>query len=256
MTNAAGYTVGDKNPFRYRGYYYDTETGLYYLNSRYYSPEFGRFISADVFIITTSSCISANVFIYCANNPIVYADSNGYSPIWSLQSDWAGRAILYHWLFGNGTDYIVDDKRWGDYMRANVLLNQQIAAIVSEYETTFTSGTTIGIDVTKKAEIENGESIIGYQYLHGTNADAGGLHVSGNISKNKYNDISYTLSCTWNDMIDLNYKYTSDRKKVEFAKKIPFANPQDYYISITWSVSGTKLSRHGCGGSRTISVLN
>jgi len=68
-------------------------------------------------------------------------------------------------------------------MRANVLLNQQIAAIVSEYETTFTSGTTIGIDVTKKAEIENGESIIGYQYLHGTNADAGGLHVFGNISK-------------------------------------------------------------------------
>ena len=59
VTNAAGYTVGDKNPFRYRGYYYDTETGLYYLNSRYYSPEFGRFISADVFIITTSSCISA-----------------------------------------------------------------------------------------------------------------------------------------------------------------------------------------------------
>ena len=47
VTNAAGYAVGDKNPFRYWGYYYDTETGLYYLNSRYYNPEFGRFINAD-----------------------------------------------------------------------------------------------------------------------------------------------------------------------------------------------------------------
>ena len=47
VTNASGYTIGTQNPFRYRGYYYDTETGLYYLNSRYYDPEVGRFINAD-----------------------------------------------------------------------------------------------------------------------------------------------------------------------------------------------------------------
>ena len=47
VTNASGWTAGNLNPFRYRGYYYDTESGLYYLNSRYYDPAMGRFINAD-----------------------------------------------------------------------------------------------------------------------------------------------------------------------------------------------------------------
>ena len=78
VTNAAGYAVGDKNPFRYRGYYYDTETGLYYLNSRYYSPEFGRFISADRFASTDVTMpLSANAYSYCENNPIARKDVDG-----------------------------------------------------------------------------------------------------------------------------------------------------------------------------------
>jgi RHS repeat-associated protein len=48
VTGTLATTVGKKNPIRYRGYYYDTESNLYYLNSRYYDPETGRFISADV----------------------------------------------------------------------------------------------------------------------------------------------------------------------------------------------------------------
>ena len=69
--------VGEKNPFRYRGYYYDDETGLYYLNARYYSPEFGRFISADVYVSTGQGVLGANMFAYCNNNPVMYADSSG-----------------------------------------------------------------------------------------------------------------------------------------------------------------------------------
>ena len=75
VTNAAGYAVGDKNPFRYRGYYYDTETGLYYLNSRYYNPEFGRFISADGQL--NNDTFGNNLFIYCSNNPVNRTDSDG-----------------------------------------------------------------------------------------------------------------------------------------------------------------------------------
>ena len=81
VTNASGYTVGEKNPFRYRGYYYDTETGLYYLNSRYYSPEFGRFISADTPDVITDSPDSAfwdkNLFAYCDGNPVTRVDDCG-----------------------------------------------------------------------------------------------------------------------------------------------------------------------------------
>ena len=65
------------NPFRYRSYYYDTETNLYYLNSRYYSPKMGRFINCDSILITTGSIISLNTYCYCVNNPANRIDSEG-----------------------------------------------------------------------------------------------------------------------------------------------------------------------------------
>ena len=71
-------SVGSQNPFRYRGYYYDTETSLYYLQSRYYDPEVGRFINADAFTSTDiSSPLSTNMFAYCENNPVMREDSTG-----------------------------------------------------------------------------------------------------------------------------------------------------------------------------------
>jgi len=69
--------VGVKNPYRYRGYRYDAETGLYYLQSRYYSPELGRFINADAIAGSIGELLSHNIFAYCANNPIVMKDPTG-----------------------------------------------------------------------------------------------------------------------------------------------------------------------------------
>ena len=69
--------VGEKNPFRYRGYYLDAETEMYYLNSRYYSPEFGRFISPDVFVSTGQGVLGSNMFAYCNNNPVMGYDPTG-----------------------------------------------------------------------------------------------------------------------------------------------------------------------------------
>ena len=76
-------TLGTFNPLRYRGYVYDTETGLYYLNSRYYNPTWGRFINAD-----DVGCLGAdegiqsyNLFAYCINNPVNRFDANGN---WSM----------------------------------------------------------------------------------------------------------------------------------------------------------------------------
>ena len=65
------------NPFRYRSYYYDTETNLYYLNSRYYSPKMGRFINCDVLISSSKTVIGYNLYTCCSNNPVGKLDKYG-----------------------------------------------------------------------------------------------------------------------------------------------------------------------------------
>ena len=70
--------LAEINPLRYRGYYYDSETGFYYLRSRYYDPENHRFINADTYASTDSGdAIACNMFAYCNNNPVVFLDSTG-----------------------------------------------------------------------------------------------------------------------------------------------------------------------------------
>ena len=69
--------IGNLNPFRYRGYYQDTETGLYYLMSRYYDAVTHRFINADGYFQSGTSILEANTFAYCGNNPTSFSDSTG-----------------------------------------------------------------------------------------------------------------------------------------------------------------------------------
>ncbi len=70
--------IGTINPIRYRGYYYDTETDLYYLEARYYDPETGRFISQDsIDFLVPDHLTGLNLYAYCNNNPIMYTDPSG-----------------------------------------------------------------------------------------------------------------------------------------------------------------------------------
>ena len=71
------------NPLRYRGYYYDTETGFYYLQSRYYDPAIGRFINADALASTGQSILGYNMYAYCNNNPVMLSDPQGYAAGWT-----------------------------------------------------------------------------------------------------------------------------------------------------------------------------
>ena len=76
-------TIATLNPLRYRSYVYDTETKLYYLQSRYYDPEVGRFINADCVISGSGGAVQGyNVFAYCFNNPSNLTDSTGTWPTW------------------------------------------------------------------------------------------------------------------------------------------------------------------------------
>ena len=76
-TGSLASTVGASNPYRYRGYWYDTETGLYYLQSRYYDPQTGRFINADIMVSTGQGTLGSNMFAYCENDPVSRKDDNG-----------------------------------------------------------------------------------------------------------------------------------------------------------------------------------
>ena len=73
-------TMAQINPLRYRGYYYDTESELYYLQSRYYDPATCRFLNADTYASTEQGILGHNMFAYCLNSPISYDDSFGNWP--------------------------------------------------------------------------------------------------------------------------------------------------------------------------------
>ena len=92
-TGELKWSVGVANPFRYRGYYYDQESGLYYLQSRYYDPVVGRFISADTSSVLTASPMEVtekNLFAYCDNKPTIYLDWNGEDA-----------ALVFEWWTGS-----------------------------------------------------------------------------------------------------------------------------------------------------------
>ncbi len=78
VTGSLATTIGQINPFRYRGYYYDTETGFYYLQSRYYDPTVGRFLNADCIIGANGGILGYNMFAYCNNNPVMGCDPSGH----------------------------------------------------------------------------------------------------------------------------------------------------------------------------------
>lgn len=86
MTGSEANFIGKLNPFLYRGYYYDTETGLYYLNSRYYDPQTGRFLNADFQIGANQDITSYNLFAYCGNSPVNRADLTG--TFWTEIGNW------------------------------------------------------------------------------------------------------------------------------------------------------------------------
>ena len=97
--------IGNLNPFRYRGYYYDRETGLYYLKSRYYDPVVGRFISFHYSVAAESiltDLSDKNFYAYCDNNPVARIDSEGEvwnwligAGVWQTRSVWKFYANYY-----------------------------------------------------------------------------------------------------------------------------------------------------------------
>lgn len=87
------------NPYRYAGYMYDEETGLYYLNARYYDAKIARFLSEDTYRGSAVDPLSLNLYAYCHNEPIMYIDPDGHRAI--VATDSSGIDITYNSYTGN-----------------------------------------------------------------------------------------------------------------------------------------------------------
>lgn len=87
-------SMANINPLRYRGYYYDAELEMYYLQSRYYDPQIGRFINADSQFDTYAGALGCNLFAYCANNPIAYKDDTGEGLLLAMAIGFAVGALV------------------------------------------------------------------------------------------------------------------------------------------------------------------
>ena len=207
-------------PFRYRGYYYDNETSLYYLNSRYYDSANARFINADGYVSTGQGFNGNNMYAYCGNNPVIRIDINGQS-----------------WEFLDVVSGVIEDVcnsveiQFGFGLGFGLMFNDLIG-----FE--FGMDDTIFIDdgeVTMGKVATNVISIFGF--------DIGGTHVhktSGNspdvhahlILFNMFEDYDYTLSCEKCQHYSNTFGEDFSEKDVVFA----FSNSAHFLIGGNMSV--------------------
>lgn len=157
ITGSLKDTVGQQNPFRYRGYYYDKETGMYYLKNRYYDPELRRFISSDAvttLIASTETLHNRNLYTYCNQNPLTRSDGNGH--LWTVAAGIIGGVIS----LGRQLRYEKKEMSWKvaaqaalDGISAAVGASAvgTIGQIVTNVATTVTSGILAGDDGTEIA---------------------------------------------------------------------------------------------------------
>ena len=131
-TGSSANTLGKYNPLRYRGYVYDSETRFYYLQSRYYDPELGRFINSDALVSTGQGVLGNNMFTYCGNNPIRRLDFTG-----------TAFADIYAVCFGGSASSAIDIETDG------ITESEALAEFVLDYYVPVGSH-SVSIDVRKQ----------------------------------------------------------------------------------------------------------
>lgn len=221
--------IGELNPFRYRGYYYDSDIQMYYLQSRYYNPEIGRFINSDdvSFIGSTTSEISYNPFAYCENNPVKFYDSCGTIPMSTIIALVAALGAIIGGIVGysivkkNG--YTVNDgfKFWS-YILGGIVIGGAAGAALG-----YTGGVLFNAYGAKIAgTLATGSTITMEQIRQ---IGALGEKLAG-ITKNTKHIISMTGSAKYRipDILDKTHKIIGD---VKYVKSLSYTKQlQDFYL--------------------------
>ena len=117
------------NPLRYRGYVYDTESQLYYCQSRYYDPALGRFLNADALASTGQGILGNNMFAYCNNNPVNLIDCAGNSPDFFYDNPFDPYAQeLGKWLYETFSNEEKESDSWTKKLVRSVFRNVEVSA--------------------------------------------------------------------------------------------------------------------------------
>lgn len=245
-------TLGKLNPFRYRGYVYDEETGLYYLRSRYYNPTWSRFISSDTVMGEVGALGSHNLFAYCRNNPVMKFDPNGYFDLKSLYiveywlgkllasiitEDKFGYTVMERWFNGMGQKVtITDNDEWNQFLLANKRFVNRIkqnagAAVFNSTYTFNVKNEWLGLDLSDYGE---GDYWSGYGLINGTNQQYGGFSVSGTVQHVENNLYHVVATYELNDYVDPG-SYRLDKIYAEGARFL-LGPCLDYHLQINGTV--------------------
>lgn len=155
--------IGTLNPFRYRSYYFDVETNLYYLQTRYYDPELGRFISADsIEYLDPETLGGLNLYAYCGNNPVMNIDKLGsdWNSFWKGVGDWFVNAG--NWINNNIIKPTISFmQKYGDIVLGSiVVVALTVASILTFGITTVALGMAVGALVGAANAFINGDNIL------------------------------------------------------------------------------------------------
>lgn len=212
--------IGNLNPFRYRGYYYDTESGLYYLMSRYYDPVTHRFINADGYFQAGNGILGANTFAYCDNNPVNNSDFTGeHSSSITCGDPTCAQCNPSHiefqrthlkWLNRahqtNESNRIVDVSSNGDFIRQNVsgnrlndvqsTFNNSAFTMMGTYASTASQAIPIAAVSTIAPTALNINSYYNNPYLTDEQANKLTLMEGINVTGTIFLTAAVSLSCT------------------------------------------------------------
>ncbi|MBP3936392.1 MAG: RHS repeat protein [Clostridia bacterium] len=175
ITDLTEFGIATINPIRYRGYYFDEETGWYYLQSRYYDPVLGRCItpdSTDVLLASPMSLTDKNLYAYCDNNPVMRADHGG--AFWHILAGAAAGALISGVV--TVASNLVTGNSWNDGLGTAMLAGAASGALAS-------SGVAIGWIVIGNAAISMAENVAN-QVIENqgfNNFDVGDMLIDGAI---------------------------------------------------------------------------
>jgi uncharacterized protein YukE len=163
---------------------------------------------------------------------------------WDFSSDWAGRAILDRYLRGGGDWPIIDDPNWKYYLEQSPMMRKMMLPHTEQIAQQALNdylagrGSTGHFDQHFHGEIENGEGMVGWQYLHGTDKTVGDFRYTGDTEVRQLPDGTYEVTTkagyTWNDKIDPNPKYATDTWKSKIADVLTLGQAKPYDLHITW----------------------